>query len=81
MSWRGEVLVAGVTIVALALLGAPVGLLWAHIAPHVHTMVTKDGVGLTDYETEAFFAADALFPRSHLPRRARLRRRRLLAEP
>ncbi len=49
------------TVVALVLLGAPVGLLWARLAPRVDVVVRPQGAGLAMPETGDFISADGLF--------------------
>jgi hypothetical protein len=60
-AWRRDVIVAAAVLVGVVLLGAPVGLLWAHVSPHVHTVVTAAGVDITDPEPESFIASDGFF--------------------
>lgn len=52
---------AAVTGVVLVLLGAPVGLLWAALAPRVRVVLGQGGPGLDDPETGAFVGADLAF--------------------
>src|SRR3954452_4678321 len=59
--WRRDVVVALAAVAGMVLLGAPVGLLWSAIAPHVHAIVTTDGVSLSDPEPKGFIAADGVF--------------------
>lgn len=49
------------TVVVTVLLGAPVGLLWAALAPQVTVAVTAAGVDVVDADGDAFFAADGYF--------------------
>ena len=51
---RGGALVA----LGVVLLGAPLGLLWAAIAPRAAVVVTASGPSFRDAEGEAFIAAD-----------------------
>lgn len=50
-----------VTLVATVLAGAPLGLLWAAVAPRVSVVVVGDDVNLTEAYTDGFIAADAYF--------------------
>ncbi|MDX6286790.1 MAG: hypothetical protein QOG53_2275 [Frankiales bacterium] len=53
---------AGLTTAALvAMLGAPVGLLWAAVAPKVLIERTPDGLALASSETKSFVGADGWF--------------------
>src|SRR3954447_17033004 len=61
VGWRRDAVVAVGCVVAMVLLGAPVGLLWAHVSPHVHTVITSQGVEITDAEPKAFIGSDAVF--------------------
>jgi hypothetical protein len=58
---RGDVLAAVLTAVVVLLLGAPAGLLWAHLAPHAAFVLTPDGAGLVDPEDRSFLTADVVF--------------------
>lgn len=49
------------TLVVTVLLGAPLGLLWAGIAPHVDVVVMGQQANLTEAYTDGFIAADAYF--------------------
>ncbi len=49
------------TGVAVVLLGSPVGLLWAALAPRVRVVLSAGGPGLDDPETRAFVGADLAF--------------------
>jgi uncharacterized membrane protein YeaQ/YmgE (transglycosylase-associated protein family) len=60
-SLESEVTAGVGTTLLVALLGAPVGLLWAAIAPKVDLVVTADGVDPNSYWTKEFVAADAWF--------------------
>lgn len=58
---RSHVVAGLVTAVVVVLLGAPAGLLWAHVAPHAAFVLTPDGAGLVDPEDRAFLTADVVF--------------------
>ena len=58
---RDDAVAGGLTGVALVLLGAPVGLLWAAVAPRVRVVLGEGGPGLADPETGAFVGADLAF--------------------
>lgn len=59
---REDAAAAGVTAAALVLLGAPLGLLWAALAPRVQVVLGgTGGPGLVDPETSAFVVADLGF--------------------
>ncbi len=61
VTWRRDVVVAlGVGAVTV-LLGAPVGLLWAHLAPHVPAVLTDSGVYPAEAEPQGFIGADGVF--------------------
>jgi hypothetical protein len=60
-SFADDVRAVVVTVLALGLLGAPVGLIWAHVAPRVRLVAVDDGVGLVDTETKGFIAGDGWF--------------------
>ncbi len=47
--------------VALALLGAPVGLLWSRVSPRVAVSFSADGPSLVHPESSEFFDTDAAF--------------------
>lgn len=55
---RDDAVAAGVTGVALVLLGAPVGLLWAAVSPRVRVSL---GEGGPDLDAGAFAGADVAF--------------------
>jgi len=57
----GDLAAAGLTTLALVLLAAPVGLLWALLAPHVDVRLAADGPGIVDPETKDFISADGHF--------------------
>jgi hypothetical protein len=61
VAWRRDIVVALAAVAGMVLLGAPVGLLWSVVAPHVHALVTSDGITLTDPEPKGFIAADGVF--------------------
>ena len=46
---------------ALAVLGAPVGLIWSALAPRARYVATDDGLRLADPTTQALIAADGWF--------------------
>lgn len=50
-----------VTLAVTVLLGAPLGLLWAGLAPHVDVVVMGGNANLTEPYTDGFIAADASF--------------------
>jgi len=59
---RGSAGAAGaLTVIALVLLGGPVGLLWATLSPRVAVVTGADGPQLVVPESKAFVAADGLF--------------------
>jgi hypothetical protein len=60
-SLRSDVVAGVVTAVVVVLLGAPAGLLWAHVAPHAALVLTPDGAGLVDPEDRSFLTADVVF--------------------
>jgi hypothetical protein len=45
----------------IALLGVPLGLLWAVVSPHAPVVITRDGAVLADYRQEVFVGADGTF--------------------
>lgn len=49
------------TVVASVLVGAPVGLLWAALAPHVDVVVSGTDVNLADTYSDGFIAVDGYF--------------------
>lgn len=56
---RGELLAALLAAVGVALLGAPVGLLWSAVAPRPDVVPTADrGLDFVDPETKDFITAD-----------------------
>lgn len=49
-------------VIGCVLLGAPAGLLWAHLAPRLTVTVTADGIQADDVEsTKAFIGADGSY--------------------
>ncbi len=50
-----------VTLAITVLIGAPLGLLWAALAPHVAVVVTGENVNLVEPYTNKFIAADGYF--------------------
>jgi Protein of unknown function (DUF2567) len=58
---RRAVLVWVVSVLVIALLGAPLGLLWRAAAPSVPVVKTDDGPVLAQQEPEQFIAADGWF--------------------
>lgn len=60
-SWRDELLAGLLTVVALVLLGAPVGVLWAAVSPRVDVALRASGPGLVMPENGDFIGADGLF--------------------
>jgi hypothetical protein len=50
-----------ITVAVTVLVGAPVGLLWAALAPPVEVVVSADGVRLVDRDSSAFIASDGYF--------------------
>jgi hypothetical protein len=53
--------VAAAIVLVVAALGAPLGLLWAALAPTVPVRMTEDGALLTKAQPEEFIAADGWF--------------------
>lgn len=49
------------TIVVSVLVGAPLGLLWAAVAPRVDVVVTGQDVALAEPDSSAFIAGDGFF--------------------
>jgi hypothetical protein len=49
------------TVIALVLLGSPIGLIWAAVSPHPEYVLTATSVDLVSPETKAFVAADGIF--------------------
>jgi hypothetical protein len=60
--WREDVPRALALIAGIVLLGAPAGLLWSKVAPHVTLTFGPQGPGATDLEsTKAFIGADGSY--------------------
>jgi hypothetical protein len=59
--WAGPAARAGAVAVGVAVLGAPLGLLWAALAPEVPLQAVQGGVVPTEAQPEEFFAADGWF--------------------
>ena len=57
----GDLAAAGLTTLGLVLLAAPVGLLWAWLAPHVDVQLAAGGADIADPETKDFISADGHF--------------------
>ena len=60
-SVSADVVAGLLTVVVTVLLGAPVGLLWAALAPKVDVVVTGADVQLVDPASSGFIAGDAAF--------------------
>jgi hypothetical protein len=61
-SWRRSLVVALLTALVVFLLGGPLGLLWAWLAPRVPVIETgQNGVVVNDPSPEEFIAADGWF--------------------
>lgn len=59
---RGGEIAAALSVAAVvALLGAPLALLWSAVAPHVTFVMTQYGPSTTDPEPEQFFADDGWY--------------------
>lgn len=58
---RHDVRAGLVTLAVTILTGAPVGLLWALLAPRVEVMVVGEDVNLVEAYADGFIAADAYF--------------------
>lgn len=52
---------AGITLLVLVLLGAPVGLVWSALSPHVQVVLSGAGASIAMPETEDFIGADGRF--------------------
>jgi hypothetical protein len=61
LRWRDDLLAGTVVAAVSVLLGAPVGLLWAALAPHAHVGVDAAGASVVDAATEVFIAGDGWF--------------------
>lgn len=59
--WRSDLLAAGVTLVVTVLAGAPVGLLWAALAPRAEAVLVDGQYLRADPSSDAYIAADARF--------------------
>lgn len=60
--WGSEGLAGVLTAVGVVLLGAPVGLLWAAVAPRVQVVVAEGGATrLADPANDGFIAVDGFF--------------------
>lgn len=59
--WREDAVVGLFTVAACVLLGAPLGLAWAALAPHAHVVIDANGPNVVDGATEVFIAADGWF--------------------
>jgi hypothetical protein len=60
VTWRDGIGALVVALVAAAL-GAPLGLLWTTVGPHVDIVMTPAGPDLANYNTEAFVGGDLSF--------------------
>lgn len=49
------------TVAVTVLVAAPVGLLWAALAPRVQVVVSEQGAQLVDRDSDAFIASDGYF--------------------
>lgn len=58
---RGDVRTGVVVAAAVAVLGGPLGLLWAALAPRAKVVVAAGGANLADPNTKAFIAGDGIF--------------------
>jgi hypothetical protein len=58
---RQDVQAGLLTVAVTVLVGAPVGLLWAALAPRVEVVLTGEGVQLVDRDSSAFIASDGYF--------------------
>jgi hypothetical protein len=52
---------AAVVALAAALVGVPMGAIWAALGPHASVVVTGEGAVIADHRQEAFIGADATF--------------------
>jgi hypothetical protein len=57
----GDLRAAALVVVVAAVLGAPVGAIWAVTGPHASVAVTGEGAVIADHRQEAFIAADGTF--------------------
>lgn len=60
-SWRHDVVVFALVVVALELAALPVGLLWGALAPHVQYQVNGHQVGLVVGDAKPLVRSDGLF--------------------
>ncbi len=60
-SLRADVGAGALAAVVTVLLGAPVGLLWSALAPHVDVVVSGEDVQLAEPGSKAFIAGDGYF--------------------
>ena len=60
-SWRGDAFAGVLAAVVTVLAGAPVGLLWALVAPRVDVVVQGESVSLAMPGSSEFIAGDAYF--------------------
>jgi hypothetical protein len=56
-----DLVVAGIVLAGVAVLGAPVGVLWSLISPRLQVTATPDGVFPVDSQPEALVADDGMF--------------------
>lgn len=61
LALRRDVLAGSITVVVTVLLGAPVGLLWAALAPEAEVVVHGTRVDVVETYGDAFIAADAAY--------------------
>ncbi|MEV6346702.1 hypothetical protein [Actinoplanes sp. NPDC051851] len=59
--WQRQLVVALGSAAVLALLGVPLGLLWAWLAPDVPVIATDSGIVVNDPSPEQYIAADGWF--------------------
>lgn len=58
---RGNVAAFGATVAGVVLLGAPFGLIWASVAPHLLFVSVPHGGQLVHLESKGFIADDGIF--------------------
>ena len=58
---RSDVVAGAVTLVVTVLTGAPVGLLWAALAPHAQAVLVEGAYQRADPSTDAYIVADGCF--------------------
>jgi hypothetical protein len=59
---REDLRAFGLIVIGSVLLGAPAGLIWSRVAPHLTVTVNKDGVSADNLEsTKAFIGADGSY--------------------